>query len=187
MRSRDRFRRGERQQRPQPFAAGDHAVAHRLGTTAGARRRRHGRKRSSAASTARRRASSQAADRGNEIAVTSCSGSSPSPSDARRGLDLAALVEHFDAALGLFELGVAEARELHAALEELERLLEREIAFLERLDDRLELGDGGLEVLDRRDPSCVHVARYRAGLPIRGFRSARRAFPRHTTARRGAA
>ena len=71
----------------------------------------------------------------------------------RRRPHFATLVEDLDAALGLLELRVAEARELHAALEERERLLEREVALFERLDDRLELGDGGFEVLDCR----IHV------------------------------
>src|SRR5204863_2396477 len=60
------------------------------------------------------------------------------------GLDLAALVEDLDAPLRLFELRVAEARQLHTALEQGERLLEREVSLFERLHDRLELCDGGL-------------------------------------------
>ena len=47
-------------------------------------------------------------------------------------------------------LRVAEARQLHAALEELERLFEREVAVLELLDDRLELGDRRFKILDCR-------------------------------------
>ena len=43
---------------------------------------------------------------------------------------------------------MAEAREVHAALVELQRRLERQVAFFEFLDDRLELGDRRLEVLD---------------------------------------
>src|SRR5204863_1329696 len=66
------------------------------------------------------------------------------------GLDLSPVVEDFDAALRLFEPRVTEARELHAALEELERFLEREVPLLERLDDRLELGDRRFEVFDGR-------------------------------------
>src|SRR6476646_9845289 len=68
----------------------------------------------------------------------------------RRGcrLCLAALVENLDPALGSFELRVAEAGELYAALEELQRAFECEVALLERLDDRLELRDCGFEVLD---------------------------------------
>ena len=62
----------------------------------------------------------------------------------RRRLQLAALVEDLDAALGLLEPRVAEPRQLHAALVERERLLEREVAFFELLDDRLELGDRAL-------------------------------------------
>jgi hypothetical protein len=59
----------------------------------------------------------------------------------RRRLQFTALVEDLDAALRLLELRVAEARELDAALVERQRLLEREVAFLELLDDRFELGD----------------------------------------------
>ena len=46
------------------------------------------------------------------------------------------------------ELVVAVARQLDAALEQRERLVERQVAVLELLDDLLELGDGGFEVLD---------------------------------------
>ena len=42
-----------------------------------------------------------------------------------------------------------QKRELNAALVKLERLLEREVSFLELLDDGFELGDRRLEVLDR--------------------------------------
>src|SRR5206468_4393922 len=68
----------------------------------------------------------------------------------RRGLQLAALVENLDAALRLFEPRVTEPRELHAALVQRQRLFEREVAFLELLDDRFELGDRAFEVFDRR-------------------------------------
>ena len=44
--------------------------------------------------------------------------------------------------LGFLEPRVTEARELHAALVELESSLEREITVFEFLDDRLQLGDG---------------------------------------------
>ena len=40
---------------------------------------------------------------------------------------------------------MAETRQSHAALVELERRLERHVALLELLDDGLELRDGGLE------------------------------------------
>src|SRR2546428_8716251 len=66
-----------------------------------------------------------------------------------RRLQLAALVQNLDAALGLFEPRVTEARELDAALVERQRLLERQVALFELLDDRLELGNGGLEIFDR--------------------------------------
>src|SRR6185295_1955865 len=68
----------------------------------------------------------------------------------RRRPQLAALAEQLDLALGVFELGVAELRELDAPRVELERLFERQVAaFLELLDDRLELRDRGLEIADR--------------------------------------
>src|SRR5690606_1079767 len=79
----------------------------------------------------------------------------PRPPEARRRRLLrAAVVEDLDAALGFLEAGVAEARELDAALVERERRLERLVAVLEPLDDRLELGEGGFEVLDARIHSC---------------------------------
>src|SRR5262249_46317800 len=56
----------------------------------------------------------------------------------------------FDPLLGRFEARVAEPRELDAALVQRERLLEGEVALLELLDDRLELGDRRLEILDGR-------------------------------------
>src|SRR5206468_10259300 len=65
-------------------------------------------------------------------------------------VELAALVQNLDAALGLFEPRVTEAGELHATLVERQRLLERQIALLELLDDRFELGDGAFEIFDRR-------------------------------------
>mgnify|MGYP003694185165 CR=1 FL=1 len=43
---------------------------------------------------------------------------------------------------------MAEPRELDAAFVERERLFEREVAFLELLDDGFELGDGRFEVFD---------------------------------------
>ena len=43
---------------------------------------------------------------------------------------------------------MTEARKLHAAFVQLQRLLERKLPFLELLHDRLELGDRALEVLD---------------------------------------
>ena len=52
-------------------------------------------------------------------------------------VQLAALVEDLDAPLGGVEPRVAEARQLHAALVERERRLEREVAVFELLDDRL--------------------------------------------------
>src|SRR5687767_13867825 len=66
------------------------------------------------------------------------------PQVRRRRLQLSALVEDFDPPLGFFETRVAEAREVDAALVQLERLLERKVALLEFLHDSLELGDRGL-------------------------------------------
>src|SRR6476660_8641479 len=68
----------------------------------------------------------------------------------RRRLDVAAFGEDFHAPLRLFELRMAEPRQLHAALEQLERLLQREVAILEPLHDRFELADRRLKVLDCR-------------------------------------
>jgi hypothetical protein len=65
-----------------------------------------------------------------------------------RGSNLAAIVEDLDAAFGGFELRVAEAGELDTTFEQLERFLERELSFFERLHDRFEFGDGRFEVFD---------------------------------------
>ena len=62
--------------------------------------------------------------------------------------DLAAFVEDLDALLGLFESCVTEAREVNAALVELQLRFESEVAFFEFLDDSLELGDRSLEIFD---------------------------------------
>src|SRR5687768_4237611 len=70
--------------------------------------------------------------------------------DLPGGAQVAALVENFDALLGLLEPRMAETRELHATLVQLERLLEREVPFLELLDNRFELGDRGFEILNCR-------------------------------------
>src|SRR5665213_1897468 len=65
-----------------------------------------------------------------------------------RRLELAALAEDLDAPLRFLEPRVAEARQLHAAFVEHQRLLERQVAVLELLHGRLELGDRGFKVLD---------------------------------------
>src|SRR5688500_510042 len=44
---------------------------------------------------------------------------------------------------------MTEPRELHPALEQLERLFERDVAVLELLDDGVELGQSRFEILDR--------------------------------------
>ena len=78
--------------------------------------------------------------------------------EAERGrsrLEVAAIVEDVDAALRRLESPVAVAREGDAALVQLERGLERQIAVLDLLDDAFELGDGGLEILDRGIPEQV--------------------------------
>src|SRR5262245_41816792 len=71
----------------------------------------------------------------------------------RRGFRVTTLVEHVDATFRGLEPAMAIARERDAALVKLQRGLERQVAFLELLDDRLELGDGRLEILDGR----IHV------------------------------
>jgi hypothetical protein len=43
---------------------------------------------------------------------------------------------------------MTEARQLHATLVQGERLLERQVAFFELLDDAVELGDCAFEVFD---------------------------------------
>ena len=65
-----------------------------------------------------------------------------------RRLNKAALDHVVYAPLGFFQPRVAEARQLHPALVQRERLLERHVAFLELLHGRFELGDGGFEVFD---------------------------------------
>src|SRR5205814_8583028 len=70
--------------------------------------------------------------------------------EGRGRLELAALIQNLDAALGLLQPRMAEPRELDAPFVQGERLLERHVAFLELPDDALELGDGCFEVFDRR-------------------------------------
>src|SRR3954465_10646363 len=65
-----------------------------------------------------------------------------------RRLELAPLVEDFDALLRILETRVAEPRELHPALVELQRLFEGQLAILELLDDRFELRDRRFKILD---------------------------------------
>ena len=112
-------RRRQDEHRPQPLAAGEHAVAHRVATTRRAVSAA-GESASSAASTRSRRASSQSRS-GRCGALTASGRRRGQPERRRRRLQLAALVEDLDAPLGLLELGMAEARQLHAALVELER------------------------------------------------------------------
>src|SRR5476649_1468653 len=105
-----------------------------------------GRQRSSAAST-RARAAARNAASGSAVTTSTALGILGGQR-RRRGFQLAALVQDLDAAFGLLELRMAEARELDAALVQRERLLEREVALFELLDDRFELGDRRFEVLD---------------------------------------
>ena len=86
--------------------------------------------------------------------------------EVRRVLQIAALGEQLDAALGGAELVVAVARQLDAALEERERLVERQVAVFELLDDLLELGNGRLEVFDGISHGFV-LRRARPGRPAR--------------------
>src|SRR5947207_13136453 len=65
-----------------------------------------------------------------------------------RRLELAALVQHLDAALGLLEPGMTESGQLDAALVQRERLLERHVAFLELSIHALQLRDCCLEVFN---------------------------------------
>ena len=140
----DGIRGGQGQERPQPLAAGEHAVAHRFREKGRAgRRRRRGIARAPR-STARARAPEKLARRrGDHRSRLGSAGKR-----GGRRLQLATVGQDLDAALGVLEPGVTEARELHAALVQRQRLLEREVAFLELLDDRLELGDRAFEVLD---------------------------------------
>ena len=66
-----------------------------------------------------------------------------------RVLQVTALGEELDAALGGAQLIVAVAGQRHAAFEQGERLVERQVAVFELLHDLLELGDGGFEIADR--------------------------------------
>src|SRR5262245_22757247 len=95
----------------------------------------------------------------------------------RRRLELvrrAALAQQdLDFLLGLLESALADARQLHAALEVTQRLVERQVALLEFLDDRFQLGDRALEVGSRglicagRGGFAVHW-NWSAGRALRG-------------------
>src|SRR5258707_7744134 len=106
-----------------------------------------GRWRSSASSTRRRARSRKAAS--GSVTTRSAAFAIVGPERGGRRLQLAAIVEDLDATLGLLQPRVAEARELHTALVELQGLLEREGALLALLDDGFELRDGRLAVFDR--------------------------------------
>jgi hypothetical protein len=71
----------------------------------------------------------------------------------RRSLELvrrAALAhQDLDLLLGLLQCALTDARQLHAALEVAQRLVERQLALLELLDDRFELGKRALEIGSR--------------------------------------
>src|SRR5512146_664963 len=66
----------------------------------------------------------------------------------RRRVQLAALVENLDAPLRFLQARVTVSRQLHAALVEFERLLERQVALFEPLHGRLEFRDCRFEALD---------------------------------------
>src|SRR5437667_2998936 len=68
--------------------------------------------------------------------------------ERRRRLEVAALGQDLDTAFGLFEARVAKAGQMDAAFVQRKRLLEWEVAFFELFDERIELGDRGLEVFD---------------------------------------
>ena len=64
----------------------------------------------------------------------------------RLGDDLALLADqHFDAGLGLFELLRQVSLRLHAALKEVERTIEREVAPFQFFDDLFEFVEAGFE------------------------------------------
>src|SRR5947207_2789432 len=94
-----------------------------------------GRYRSSAASTWVRTSVRKSASASVTVQQGSAAGRFVLAERRRRGLELAALVEQLDAPLRRFEACVAILRELDAARVQLERLLEREVAFLELLHD----------------------------------------------------
>src|SRR5207248_11039243 len=62
--------------------------------------------------------------------------------------DVAAFAQDLDAAFSLFKARVTKAGQVNAALVQRERLLERQVALLELLDDRVELRDRGLEIFN---------------------------------------
>lgn len=140
----DGVRRGERQHRTHALAASEQAVLHRLvqarWTVGRGRQPREERARDVAATVL------------GEL-VEWCAHSPSLVRDARALSNAAVLVaqrtvlrEHGDAALRVSEPIVAEARERDAALEQRERLLERQVTLFERTDDGVELGDGLLEI-----------------------------------------
>ena len=68
----------------------------------------------------------------------------------RLRLDFArALHQDFDAGFGLFQLLAAGVAELHAALEQFERALQRQLAAFHFLDDGFQLLESGLEAEGR--------------------------------------
>ena len=58
--------------------------------------------------------------------------------------------QDLDLLFGLLQRALAHARQLHAALELLQRFVQRQVALLELLDDGFELGERALEVGGRR-------------------------------------
>src|SRR5690606_7986254 len=64
------------------------------------------------------------------------------------GARLSTFVEQLDPVFGLLEPRMAEPGEVHAALVQGERGLERKVSRFELAHDAIELGDRGFEVLD---------------------------------------
>jgi hypothetical protein len=142
----DRVGGGQSQHGAQALAAGHEAVAHRLVQ----RRRTRGRSREPPVERASTRSRDLEEGRGGGVGPAHPRFSPPSARlsrAGRSGFELAAIVEHLNAALGVLESGVAEPGQLHAALVQRERLLEREVALLQGLDDALELADRRFEVV----------------------------------------
>ena len=122
--ARDGVGGGERQDRAQALAAGEQAVAHRLADERRAGGRRGQEPVERRVDARARRASRNVGERrrrhGRSLALVARRATRRRARGRR--LQLAALVEDLDAALGLLEPRVAEARQLHAALVQLERL-----------------------------------------------------------------
>ena len=84
-------------------------------------------------------------------------------------------------------LRVTEARQLHAALEQRERLLQREVALFELRHDGLELGERGFEIVGRFAHPSSRYGFTRPGDAGPYIESFRRKLGRHSTASAGLA